>query len=98
MKKKFFSLNLLLPEGIVFSLPNGLWAFSYAMLIAGIWSGRKSWLRTFWMASILVLVLGVFILLALGSGILILPATNINRSCSEISGHIKNKIWYDRYE
>jgi hypothetical protein len=61
-RQKSLSLNLLLPEWIVFSLPNGLWAFSYALLITGIWSGRKSWLRTFWMASIPVLVLGFEIL------------------------------------
>ena len=52
------SLSLLLPEWIVFSLPNGLWAFAYALLITSIWSGNRSWLKYFWMASISVLVLG----------------------------------------
>jgi hypothetical protein len=46
------------PEWIVFSLPNGLWAFAYALLITGIWSGSKSLLRYFWMATIPLLVLG----------------------------------------
>jgi hypothetical protein len=55
-------LSPLLPQWIVFSLPNGLWAFAYALLITGIWSGSKSWLRYFWMATIPVLVLGYEIL------------------------------------
>jgi hypothetical protein len=52
------SFSHLLPDWFVFSLPNGLWAFAYALLITGIWSGSKSWLRYFWLASIPVLVLG----------------------------------------
>lgn len=51
-------LGMLFPEWIVFSLPNGLWAFAYALLITGIWSGSKSWLRYLWMTSIPLLVLG----------------------------------------
>ena len=56
------SQNLHLPEWIVFSLPNGLWAFAYALIITKIWSGSKSWLKYFWMASIPVVVLGFEIL------------------------------------
>ncbi len=52
------SPSLLLPEWIVFSLPNGLWAFAYALLITSIWSGSRTWLKYFWMASIPILVLG----------------------------------------
>ena len=48
----------LFPNWFVFSLPNGLWAFAYAMLITRIWSGSNSWLKYFWMASIPLLVLG----------------------------------------
>jgi len=47
-----------IPEWIVYSLPNGLWAFAYALFITKIWCGSRSWLRTFWMTSIPVLVLG----------------------------------------
>ncbi len=50
------------PQWIVFSLPNGLWAFAYAMVITGIWSESKSWLKYIWMASIPVLVLGFEVL------------------------------------
>lgn len=52
----------LFPEWFVFSLPNGLWAFAYSLLITSIWSGSKSWLKYFWMTSIPVLVLGFEIL------------------------------------
>ncbi len=62
IRQKSLSLNLLLPEWIVFSLPNGLWAFAYALFITGIWSGSKSWLRYSWMATIPILVLGYEIL------------------------------------
>jgi hypothetical protein len=56
------SLTPNLPGWIVYSLPNGLWAFSYALLIIAIWSDSKSWLKYFWMASIPLLVLGYEIL------------------------------------
>ena len=48
----------LLPEWFVYSLPNALWAFAYALLITGIWSDSRSWLRYFWIGSIPFLVLG----------------------------------------
>ena len=51
-------ISLHLPEWIVFSLPNGLWAFAYALLITGIWSGNKSRLKYLWISSIPVLVFG----------------------------------------
>lgn len=51
-------LGQLFPDWIVYSLPNGLWAFAYTLLITTIWSGSKSWLKYFWMASIPLLVLG----------------------------------------
>jgi hypothetical protein len=54
----YFFHSLPLPEWIVFSLPNGFWAFAYALLITHIWSGSRSWLRYFWMSSIPLLVLG----------------------------------------
>lgn len=48
----------ILSEWIVFSLPNGLWAFAYALVITSIWSGSKSRLRFPWTTSIPVLVWG----------------------------------------
>ena len=53
-----FSYNLHLPTWIVYSLPNGLWAFAYALLITNIWADSKSRLRYFWLASIPLLILG----------------------------------------
>ena len=47
-----------LSEWIIYSLPNGLWAFAYALVITSIWSGSKSWIRILWMVSIPILVLG----------------------------------------
>ena len=51
-----------LPELFVYSLPGGLWAFAYALLITIIWGGSRSWLRYLWMASIPILVLGYEVL------------------------------------
>jgi hypothetical protein len=56
-----------LPEWIVFSLPNGLWAFAFALLITSIWAGSHSWLRIIWMASIPVIVVGFEILQGTGT-------------------------------
>jgi hypothetical protein len=60
-------IKLHLPEWIVYSLPNGLWAFAYALLITRIWTGSKSGFRYFWIASIPVLVLGFEILQFIGT-------------------------------
>jgi len=70
-RDKSLSSSLHLPAWIVFSLPNGLWAFGYAFLITGIWWGSGSWLKYFWMASIPLLVLGYEILQYAG----IMPGT-----------------------
>lgn len=61
-KKDPSSLSLLFPQWIIYSLPNGLWAFSYALLMMGIWYGSNSWLKYFWLASIPLLVFGFEIL------------------------------------
>jgi len=47
-----------LPIWFRYALPDGLWAFAYALLISAIWSGSTSRLRWFWMISIPVLILG----------------------------------------
>lgn len=62
VRYKSFSQRLFIPEWFVYSLPNGLWAFAYALLITSIWSGSRAWLKYFWMASIPVLVLGYEVL------------------------------------
>jgi hypothetical protein len=47
-----------LPSWFIYSLPNGLWAFSYTLIVIVIWSGSKSWLRYIWYASVPLLVFG----------------------------------------
>jgi hypothetical protein len=54
------------PEWFIYSLPDGMWAFAYALIITVIWSGSRSPLKFFWMASIPLLVLGFEILQATG--------------------------------
>lgn len=51
-----------LPNWVVFSLPNGLWAFAYSLIITTIWAESKSKIRYFWLATIPVLVLGFEVL------------------------------------
>jgi hypothetical protein len=66
VRNSSLSLNRLLPGWIVYSLPNGLWSFAYALLITGIWAESKSRLKYFWMATIPVLVIGFEILQGAG--------------------------------
>jgi hypothetical protein len=54
--------ELNVPQWIIYSLPNGLWAFAYALIITRIWRTSKSWLKLFWIGTIPVLVLGFEIL------------------------------------
>lgn len=51
-------LGIRIPDWILYSLPNGLWAFAYTLFIAGNWLGSPSRLRYFWFATVPVLVLG----------------------------------------
>jgi len=57
---EYLRTNILfkLPDWITFSLPDGLWAFGYSLLISSIWSNNQSKLRLFWMASIPLLTIG----------------------------------------
>jgi hypothetical protein len=50
--------GFLLPEWMVYSLPNGLWAFAYTSLVLVIWNGSREAARYFWFLSIPVLVFG----------------------------------------
>jgi hypothetical protein len=53
-----FFITSVIPEWIIYSLPNGLWAFSYAAIITHIWWRSQSILKFFWIASIPILILG----------------------------------------
>ena len=57
-----FHFSIHLPNWVVYSLPNGFWAFAYALLITSIWSGSISRLKYVWMTSIPFLVYGYEIL------------------------------------
>ena len=48
----------LMPPWIVYSLPNGLWAFAYTLIVLTIWAGSHSWLRYLWYATVPLLVFG----------------------------------------
>lgn len=58
LRSFFDPLYCYLPEWFVFSLPNGLWAFAYALLISHLWRDVKSPLRYFWLGSIPVVGMG----------------------------------------
>lgn len=47
-----------LPAWIIYSLPGGLWAFAYTVLILTIWKNNRSRVKYFWMATIPALVFG----------------------------------------
>lgn len=47
-----------IPSWIIYSLPNALWAFAYALIIARIWANSTSSLKYIWLASIPLLVVG----------------------------------------
>jgi len=47
-----------MPEWIVFSLPNGLWAFAYAIIITYLWWSKISPFKYFWLSSIFALGIG----------------------------------------
>lgn len=46
------------PEWFIYTLPNGLWAFGYTLLILAIWRGSKSGIKYIWFSSIPVLIFG----------------------------------------
>jgi hypothetical protein len=51
-------LTPFLPQWAVYSLPQGLWALAYAMIIAGMWLNKSTIFRYFWLSTIPILVLG----------------------------------------
>jgi len=53
------------PNFVVYSLPNGLWAFSFAFIVTLLWCNHKSPLKFLWLATIPVVGLGYEILQAL---------------------------------
>ncbi|MEN8230204.1 MAG: hypothetical protein ABFS38_18735 [Bacteroidota bacterium] len=62
IREKSISISSFLPQWIVYSLTNGLWAFAYTLIVLSIWTGSKSFLKYFWFLSIPVLVFGFEVL------------------------------------
>jgi len=58
VREKSLSFYSFLPQWIVYSLSNGLWAFAYTIIVLSIWTGSNSFLKYFWYLSIPVLVFG----------------------------------------
>ncbi|MCF8358905.1 MAG: hypothetical protein K9H26_09115 [Prolixibacteraceae bacterium] len=52
------SINNPLSEWLIYSLPDGLWAFAYTVIIITIWKGHLTIIRYFWYATIPVLIFG----------------------------------------
>lgn len=50
------------PQWIIYSLPDGLWAFSYTFIIIRIWSGINSKIKFFWIATIPLFIIGLEVL------------------------------------
>jgi len=46
------------PRWVIYSLPNGLWALAYTLLITTIWRKQQSFLKYFWIGTIPILVVG----------------------------------------
>jgi hypothetical protein len=46
------------PNWMVYSMPDGLWAFGYSLMISSIWSRNQSRSRLFWLASIPLFTIG----------------------------------------
>jgi len=50
--------RLTLPQWFIYSLPNGLWAFAYALIISSLWIRQSSWIKWVWLSTIPILVMG----------------------------------------
>jgi len=47
-----------MPEWLVYSLPNGLWAYSFMFFMSFIWGDVKSMNKTFFIVLVVVLTVG----------------------------------------
>lgn len=59
-------LYIYLPEWVIYSLPNGLWAFSYAFIITALWWPTLTALKYLWLATIPLVGLGYEVMQYLG--------------------------------
>ncbi len=56
--RNLIDFNYYIPEWIIFSLPNGLWAYSFMFFISFIWRDSKSLGKTFFIVLVVILSLG----------------------------------------
>lgn len=59
------------PDWFIYSLPNGLWVYSFIYSISLIWMHEKNIIRYFWITLVLILAIGSEI----GQGIGFIPGT-----------------------
>lgn len=71
LRKLTFSSTHKIPEWVLFSLPDGLWIFSYVSLMLFIWSNTVSFKNLFWILIIPLLAIGSEI----GQGLGLIPGT-----------------------
>lgn len=58
LRKQAISITSILPKWILFSLPDGLWIFSYVCLMLSIWKGAISTRNIFWISIISLVAIG----------------------------------------
>ena len=58
VRSRTLEITPLLPVWAVYSLPQGLWAFAYALIISCIWGKQRSAPACFWLATIPMLAVG----------------------------------------
>jgi hypothetical protein len=58
IRSRIYPLHIYIPEWIIYSLPNGLWAFSYALIMTHLWRDNHSKIKYFWFGSIPLLTIG----------------------------------------
>lgn len=71
LRKLTFPFAPKIPEWILFSLPDGLWIFSYVSLMLCIWNNTVSFKNLFWILIIPFLAIGSEI----GQGLGLIPGT-----------------------
>lgn len=52
------SLNYVLPDWMVYSLPQGLWVFSYTLIVGSIWQGNGFRSRFWWFCTAFLFAAG----------------------------------------
>jgi len=57
-REKTLFLNEFLPGWMLYSLPDGLWAFAYTLIILSIWNDSVSMVKYVWYMSIPLLIFG----------------------------------------